>query len=43
MKQKKIKAPDFDTMLKNNEDFREIIETKDYTKYSENVRIPVLA
>ena len=43
MKQRKIKAPDFDTMLRNNEDFREIIETKDYTKYSENVRIPVMA
>lgn len=43
MKQKKIKAPDFETMLQNNDEFREIIENKDYTKYSENIRIPDFA
>jgi hypothetical protein len=40
LKQKKIKAPSFDTMLKNNESFREILENKEYTTYKQHVGIP---
>ena len=43
LKQKKIKAPSFDTMLKTNESFREILETKEYTTYKQPVGIPEFA
>jgi len=40
LKQHKIKAPTFETMLKNNESFREILENKEYTVYKQPVGIP---
>jgi len=43
MNQKKIKAPSFDTMLKNNDSFREILENKEYTTYFQTVGIPEFA
>ena len=43
LKQKKIKAPSFETMLKNNESFREILEKKEYTTYKEQIGIPQFA
>jgi hypothetical protein len=43
MKQKRIKAPDINTMMSMNPEFREIIENKDYVKYSESVNIPSFA
>jgi len=43
LKQRKINAPSFDTMLKINESFREILETKEYTKYKQPVKIPEFA
>ena len=43
LKQKKIKAPSFDTMLKNNDSFREILENKEYTTYKQPVGIPEFA
>ena len=43
LNQKKIKAPSFETMLKNNESFREILENKDYIKYKQEVGIPQFA
>lgn len=41
--QRKIKSPDFSTMMKSNKELRDIIEKKDYTKYSETVGIPTFA
>lgn len=43
MKEKKIKAPSFETMLKNNESFREILKNGEYTTYKEHVGIPQFA
>lgn len=43
MKQKKIKAPDINQMMENNPDFKEIIESKEYTEYLEQVKIPAFA
>jgi len=43
LKQKRIKAPSFETLLKNNESFREILENKDYTSYKQQVGIPQFA
>jgi len=43
LKQKKIKAPSFETMLKNNESFREILKEKEYTTYKQHVGIPQFA
>ena len=43
MKQRKIKAPSFDTMLKNNKSFREILGNGEYTTYKEQVGIPQFA
>lgn len=43
LKQKKIKAPSFDDMLKNNESFREILENKNYETYKQHVEIPQFA
>ena len=43
MKQKRIKAPDINTMMSMNPEFREIIENKDYVKYSESVNISSFA
>lgn len=41
-KQRKIKSPSFEMLLKNNPTFRDITENKDYIKYSKNVGIPEL-
>lgn len=41
MKQKKIKSPDVKSMLERLPDFREVLENKNYTKYTENVGIPM--
>ena len=43
LKQRKIKAPSFETMLERNESFREILENKEYTTYKEQVGIPQFA
>jgi len=43
MNQKRIKVPSLETMLKNNESFREILEDKDYIKYKQKVGIPQFA
>jgi len=43
LKQKKIKAPSFETMLKNNESFREILENREYKTYKQHVGIPQFA
>ena len=43
LKQKKIKAPSFETMLKNNDSFREILENKEYTTYRQDIGIPQFA
>ena len=40
MKQKRIKAPSIDTLLGNNESFRDILNNKDYSKYNQEVGIP---
>jgi len=40
MNQKKIKAPSIETMLKNNDSFREILENKEYTTYKQEIGIP---
>lgn len=43
MKQRKFKSPNIETMMKNNPEFKDIIENKDYSKYSENIDIPAFA
>ena len=43
MKQKKIKAPSLETMLKNNDSFRELLEKKEYKTYRQTVGIPEFA
>jgi hypothetical protein len=40
LKQKKIKAPSFDTLLKNNDSFREILENKEYITYKQDIGLP---
>jgi len=42
LKQRQIKAPSFETMLKN-ESFRDILERKEYTTYRQSVNIPQFA
>jgi hypothetical protein len=43
LKQNKIKAPSFETMLKNNDSFREILEREEYMKYEQDINIPSFA
>ena len=43
LKQKKIKAPSLETMLKNNDSFRELLENKEYKTYRQTVGIPEFA
>lgn len=43
MKQRKIKSPDVITLLKRNPAFKDIMEHKDYAKYTEQLTIPELA
>lgn len=40
-KQRKIKSPTFDEMLKRNDALRDITHNKDYTKYTQGVSLPV--
>jgi len=40
LKQKKIKAPSFETMLKKNNLLREILQNKEYTTFRQEVGIP---
>ena len=39
-KQRKIKAPTFDEMLKRSDALQDITHNKDYTKYTQGVSIP---
>ncbi len=39
-KNKKITSPSFDSLLKTNEEFQDIIRNKDYTKFTEKMQIP---
>ena len=43
LKQRKIKAPSLETMLKNNDSFRELLENKEYKTYRQTVGIPEFA
>ena len=40
LKQKKMKAPSLQTMLRKNDSFREILENKEYVAYKQNIDIP---
>jgi uncharacterized protein YeeX (DUF496 family) len=42
LKQKKIKAPSFNEMLRNNVSFKEILSNKEYTAYKQDIGIPEL-
>ena len=37
---KKLKAPDFDFMFKNNKEFKEIVNKRNFSKYNEQIQIP---
>lgn len=41
MKQKRIKSPDVKSMIERLPDFREVLENKNYVKYTENMGIPM--
>lgn len=43
LKQKKIKAPSTEELLKNNECLKDIINNKEYTRYKKDIYIPELA
>jgi len=43
MKQRKIKGPEFESLMRTNKELKNIIEKKDYVKYSESVGIPVFS
>ena len=36
----KLKAPDFDYLFKNNKQFKNIVNSRDFSKYKEQVHIP---
>jgi hypothetical protein len=40
LEQRKIKAPSFDIMLQKNRSFKELLSTKEYATYKQNVEIP---
>jgi hypothetical protein len=40
---KKITAPDFASMMKNNKEFEDIVSNKDFRKFDETIEIPVFA
>lgn len=40
LKQKKIKAPSIEEMMKKNSSFRELINKKEYTTYKQTIGIP---
>lgn len=39
-RQRKIKSPDISAMMDKIPEFKDIVENKDYVKYSENIGIP---
>lgn len=43
LKQRKMSSPSFDTLLRNNDTFRDILENKDYRKESQPLPLPVIA
>ncbi len=43
LKQRKMAAPSFETLLRNNETFRDILENKDYRKETQPMPLPVIA
>lgn len=43
IKQRKMTSPTFETLLRNNETFRDILENKDYRKESQPMPLPVIA
>ncbi|MBL0308869.1 MAG: hypothetical protein IPP77_04075 [Bacteroidetes bacterium] len=40
---RKVSSPDFTTLLKQNEEFRDIVSNKEFSKFNETVQIPVFA
>jgi hypothetical protein len=42
IKKKKYQVPDFDTLLRDNEHFKEILSGKDYHKVTKKIEIPEL-
>lgn len=43
LRQRKMASPSFDTLLRTNDTFRDILENKDYRKESQPMPIPVIA
>jgi len=43
LKQRKMASPTFDTLLRNNDTFRDILENKDYRKESQSMPLPIIA
>ena len=43
IKQRKMVSPSFETLLRNNDTFRDILENKDYRKESQPMPLPVIA
>ena len=37
---KRPKSPDFDYLLKNNKQFKEIVNKRNFTKYSQEIQLP---
>ncbi|MDL2299235.1 hypothetical protein LJC21_00825 [Bacteroides sp. OttesenSCG-928-E20] len=42
LKQKKIKAPSVEELMKHNDCFKDIINNKDYTRYKKDILVPEL-
>lgn len=40
---RKVSAPDFSTLLKNNKEFEDIVTNKEFRKFNETVQIPAFA
>lgn len=43
IKQRKMASPSFETLLRNNDTFRDNLENKDYRKESQPLPLPVIA
>ncbi|MCM1517769.1 MAG: hypothetical protein NC117_03930 [Pseudoflavonifractor sp.] len=43
LRQRKMASPSFDTLLRINDTFRDILENKDYRKESQPMPLPVIA
>lgn len=43
LKQRKMASPSFETLLRNNETFRDILENKEYRKESQPMPLPITA